>query len=300
MKIAILFIFICLLASVFYPISTVASDDETDNTSSNVTLSVTVPTLLPSGGGGGGGGPVYSMKMNLFGNNTEGSIGYNGGLLETIKASSPDGNLSFTLPQGCTALGPDGKWLQYLDVDVYENPPDPPQDKHIIGLPYDFQPNGATFTAPPMELTWHYDPETLGDIPEASLVLAYFDDNAGVWVELDCVVDPVTHTIKAKISHFTVFAILGNIPAVKPTSTTTATSTATVITTSSTPTSTATITATSTTAVTPVQTSTNIININTTTTPVTPSMATYWWVVIVVGTLLVITPIILLVRRRRD
>lgn len=176
----------------------------------------TFTTSATGGGGGGGGAPSYTIDTNLFGQEGTNLISSTGEVLKTIEGTSSDGNLGITLPKGCTALGPDGKRLQTLNVNAYEDPPDPPSGANIIGLTYDFQPNGATFEDPPMVLTWHYDPDTLGDISEESLVLAYYDDDAGVWVELECEVDTENNTITAKVTHTTIFALLGTVPLPPP------------------------------------------------------------------------------------
>ena len=157
--------------------------------------------------------PKFTIKTNLLGSEQTQYISSSGKILQMIEASTPDGTLTIRLPQGTTALDSGGKRLTTLNVELYENPPNPPEGARFIGIPYDFQPEGATYTDPPMEITWRYDPDTLGDIPEESLVLAYYDDNADVWIELDCRVDMVNHVITATVPHFTFFAILGWVPA---------------------------------------------------------------------------------------
>ncbi|GAI53974.1 unnamed protein product, partial [marine sediment metagenome] len=69
-------------------------------------------------------------------------------------------------------------------------------------------PDGATFD-PPLTLTFEYEESELPeDANEDDLVIAYWDEGAEEWVELDCTVDPVTNTISAEVSHFTTFAII--------------------------------------------------------------------------------------------
>jgi len=116
------------------------------------------------------------------------------------------------------ALDKDGNPLDSLDVSIDKSPPDPPEGAHIIGLPYVFSPEGATFD-PPITFTWSYDPDALPEgVAEEDLVLAYYDEDAGEWVELDCVVDTVNNTITASVAHFTTFAIIGSVtpPVVVP------------------------------------------------------------------------------------
>ena len=46
---------------------------------------------------------------------------------------------------------------------------------------------------------------------EEDLVLAWYDEAANKWIELDCVVDTENNTITASIAHFTTFAIIGAV-----------------------------------------------------------------------------------------
>ena len=170
-----------------------------------LTLTVTTPAAA---GGGGGGAPTYYTETDLFGTEARFRIDSDGEILKTIEATSGDGNLTITIPKGTIALGKDGKRLKSLEAAIDESPPDPPVNAHIIGLPYVFSPEGATFD-PPITFTWTYDPEALPEgVAEEDLVLAYYDEDAGEWVELDCVVDTENNTITASISHFTTFAMI--------------------------------------------------------------------------------------------
>ncbi|GAJ13821.1 unnamed protein product, partial [marine sediment metagenome] len=124
---------------------------------------------------------------------------------------SEDGMLTLTIPRGTIALDKDGKRLKGLEVAVNEIPPDPPEDAHIIGLVYDFGPAGATFN-PAITFTWSYDPDALPEgVAEEDLVLAYYDEAIGEWVDLPCVVDTENNIITAYVEHFTTFAIIGAV-----------------------------------------------------------------------------------------
>ncbi len=165
------------------------------------------PTPTPSGGNGAE--PIYSGKADFFGSDKTFYTDYKGKVWKTVEATSEDGNLTVTIPKGTTALGEDGKRLKTLEIAINEDPPAPPEDTNIIGLPYDFGPTGATFE-PPITFTWSYDPDALPEgVFEENLVLAYYID--GQWVELECVVDTETNTITTLVSHFTTFAIIGSV-----------------------------------------------------------------------------------------
>lgn len=176
------------------------------------TLTLTVTTPAPAAGGGGGGGtPTYYTKTNLFGTEKSFRIDSDGEVQQTIEATSKDGNLNITIPKGTIALDEDGKRLKSLEVVIDESPPDPPEDAYIIGLPYEFEPGGATFD-PPITLEYTYDPADIPEgVAEEDLVIAYYDKEAGEWVELPCTVDTETHTITASVEHFTTFAIIGSV-----------------------------------------------------------------------------------------
>jgi len=200
-------------ATITFYVDGVAADETAEWHSGGITeLDLTATSLAPYV-------PPYTppaaptVDTNLFG--TEGSFETNsaGELQETIVATSADGNLTITIEEGTICLDIEGEPLETLEGAVDETPPDPPVDSHIIGLAYDFGPDGATFD-PPITLTYIYDPEALPDV--ADLFLAYYDEETGEWVELPCTVDSVNHTITASVAHFTTFAIIGWVPPVPP------------------------------------------------------------------------------------
>jgi len=165
----------------------------------------------PSGNGAGGGEPTYSGKGDLFGTDETFYTDYSGEVQKTVEATSEDGNLTITIPKGTVALGKDSKRLKTLEVAVDESPPDPPGDVHIIGLAYDFGPAGAMFQ-PAITLTWSYDPNTLPkDVPEESLIVAFYNRDVGEWIGLVCVVNTETNTLTASVTHFTSFCVMGSV-----------------------------------------------------------------------------------------
>jgi len=159
-----------------------------------------VPTPAPT--------PVPTpIELNL-----SDSIGEDGVVTETIEQTFADGAASIKVPEGTIALSSEGTPLEAIEVVPVDEPPEPPADTNVIGLAYDFGPDGATFD-PPITITLVYDPALLPEgVAEEDLVIAYFDVGTGTWRELECVVDPATNTITAQVIHFTVFAILAEIP----------------------------------------------------------------------------------------
>ncbi|MFC1950471.1 hypothetical protein ACFLWD_02270 [Chloroflexota bacterium] len=165
-------------------------------------------TVVIAAGGGGGIVPAADIETNLFGDESTFSINEDGEIQETIEATSEEGDLTITIPEGTIALDEDGNPLGSLEIDVDENPPDPPEEVYIIGLAYDFGPDGATFD-PPITITFTLDLDDLPDgVDPEDLVLAFWDGDE--WVELDGDVDVEngTITITADVEHFTTFAVI--------------------------------------------------------------------------------------------
>ncbi len=176
-------------------------------------LSVTIAPPPPPGGVGV---PPTYVEMTLFGIETKFRISDEGKILKTIEATSADGMLTIIIPKGTIALDKEGDPLDSLEAAVDESPPDPPEDAHIIGLAYDFGPDGATFD-PAITLEYTYDPAEIPEgVAEEDLVLAYYDEAADKWVEVDCVVDTENNIITASVEHFTSFAIIGAVPPPPP------------------------------------------------------------------------------------
>jgi len=169
-------------------------------------LSVTITP--PSYGEPGAPPPAPpTIETNLFGTEESFSISDEGEIQETFTATSEDGKLTLTIEEGTIALDKDEEPLGSLEAAVDASPPDPPEGGNIIGLAYDFGPDGATFD-PPITLEYTYDPDDIPEgVAEEDLVIAYYDEDAGEWVELDCVVDTENNTITASAEHFTTFAI---------------------------------------------------------------------------------------------
>jgi len=191
LKKILLSLVLLLLLAVLPPVAAVANGIVTiENATMPVMVSVIPrPAIAPGGGNGGSGETVYTPE-------------------------SPDGKVEITVPGDTVIRNSAGGVIPgyRVRVDDYPNPPAPPVDSHIIGLAYDFQPAGATFS-PPVTLTFTL-PEGI-DI--SGLVLAFYDTATGEWVLLESTIDTEMGTITASMSHFTVFAVLAIPPAVEPT-----------------------------------------------------------------------------------
>jgi hypothetical protein len=130
---------------------------------------------------------------------------------EGVTALSDDELCRLEIPKDTICRKANGVAPHELTIESMEEseiPSPPTEDSHIIGLAYDFGPDGVTFDTP-VTLEYEYDPEDIPDgINEEDLVMAYYDESTGEWVELVCTVDTQDDTITALVEHFTTFAII--------------------------------------------------------------------------------------------
>jgi len=183
-----------------------------ETTRADLSVTIAVPPPPPAVGGGGGGAPTVPAGTT----DIRGMVTAAGRFTETVTAISEDGLCTLTIPEGTIGLTKDLEPLTEITNLLMDNPPPPPEDAHVIGLAYDLGPGGATFD-PPITLTFSYDTSDIPEgIAEEDLVVAWYDQAAGEWVELDCVVDTENNTITASVPHFTTFAIIGEAPAPAP------------------------------------------------------------------------------------
>ncbi len=178
-----------------------------------VDLSVTIPIpVVPQGGGGGES--TYLVRASFFGEAVVMKVSKSGKLQEGVEMTSGDGALTFVIHGGTYILDKDGNPQSRLTVEVNDNPPSPPEDANIIGLVYDFSPDGTTFS-PPAEMVWEYNPNELAEgVAEEDLIIAFYDGNK--WITLDGIVDTESNTITVFVHHFTEFAVISLKPIPMP------------------------------------------------------------------------------------
>jgi VCBS repeat-containing protein len=122
--------------------------------------------------------------------------------------TTPDGRVTLDIPAGTGLRDANGDTLLNMAAEPMVPPPEPPPGNAVI-LAYEFGPAGATFR-PPLTLTMAFDPASLPDNMTAEdLRIAYFDGKQ--WQNLAATLDTRTMTLTARISHFSVYAILGKI-----------------------------------------------------------------------------------------
>lgn len=158
---------------------------------------------------GPGPPPVYYLRVNLWGEKFRVPVSAAGMVQADLEAVSADEMVTLRIAKGVLALTKDGRRLEEIEVWLMAQPPPLPENGYIIGIAYDFIPDGATFK-PYIELEIRYDPSQIPDgIDEEDLLIAYYDVEAAEWLELDGVVDTVGNTVTAEVSQLTAFAILG-------------------------------------------------------------------------------------------
>lgn len=148
------------------------------------------------------------------GGGTSGVTTSGGVFTQAVSFQSSDKNLKVDIPRNTVGKTKGGDPLPEVRITAVPLPPDPPKNAGFIGLSYDLEPDGATFD-PPITITFTYNENWLpsGLSPE-SLDVGYYDTDTGQWVMLDAkdlTIDPVTKTIKAKISHFTYYSVIARM-----------------------------------------------------------------------------------------
>ncbi len=151
---------------------------------------------------------------NPFGSTVRGSINFMGQVFAAINACSKDQNVTLGIPVRTYARDENGRPLSRIDIYPVEALPPAPAGAVIVGTPYEFGPDNATFS-PAILLTWQYDPANMpSGADAASLKIAFWDEGNGTWVPLEGgAVDAVKHTIAVKISHFSAYAVISRKPA---------------------------------------------------------------------------------------
>jgi len=274
--------------------------------STHLTAIGTVTVLAPSSGG------IVNPPINVGVINPSPS----GVVLNDVSVTSTDMETGLEIESGTIAKDKNGNPLQSVRIDPLANVPPLPEGEDVVGIPYEFSPNGATFY-PAITITFSYDPSLVSNTTELKIVFW----NGSEWVELtDVVVDETTGIVTGKTTHFTKFALITvpkpivttTTPTITPT--VTPTETTPVVTATTIPTQTTTITPTVEPTVEPTQTTTSTVT-TTTTTPIqtiSPTQTTtptttiepdgtnkVTWLIAGIAVILILALVIFLVKNRR-
>ena len=263
-----------------------------------------------SGGASSGGGGAQPSTPTPTPAPVSGTgSAYVGGIITTtgvftqsVTLQSSSGIATVIIAAGTTGTL-NGVPLGTITVAPQSTPPPPTTSSNIIGVTYDFGPNGAAFN-PPISMTISYDSANIPiGVSETSLVLAYYDTAAGQWVTIqDGVVDTIKHTITVPVSHFTLFTALAPFATPIPSPSPVPSPTPTPIQTTSaivSPTSLALAPPSLTPILTPTTTVTPDRPVSPSTTPVKPANTFNWaWVIGIVVAAIVAISVMMVIRRR--
>ena len=108
----------------------------------------------PGYGYGGGGSPPEGVTFIYDYINPENRF------VKDVIAKSWDKKVSLLMKERTIAETSIGTPLAWVSIKPMVNPPEPPEDASIIGIPYDLKPDWATFS-PPARITFKYDPASI-------------------------------------------------------------------------------------------------------------------------------------------
>ena len=130
--------------------------------------------------------------------------------------TSEDEMLRLAIPEGTIVLDKDGELLTSLELTVNDTPLPSPPEADIVGLPYDLGPHGTTFDQP-ITITCSYATyEIPPGVAEEDLVMGYYDDDTGQWLELPSVVDIANATVSTLTDHLSTYTIIAPVPPIAP------------------------------------------------------------------------------------
>lgn len=179
------------------------------------------PTPTPGGGGGPakdrGSGLTYNPNApaapEIFTGQASLTTSTTGVVLAPVMVMTENEIGAVTVPEGTTARDGAGNPLGEVtcaEVAPAEIPPAPPGTTVAIALACG--PAGATFD-PPAVLTYTLSAEEWAGIDEGAIFsVMWYNPEAGGWQEIATTVDPVTRTITAEVSHFSLYALTWTVP----------------------------------------------------------------------------------------
>ena len=197
----------------------------------------------PSGGGGGGGGspsgggpsgptepsgPVaYEGTGSLMTDST-------GIVVQSIAVSAVDGVATVIVPAGVQALDANGNPLTEVGIEPLASDAVPAVPTGAVfafaGYAYVASPAGATFD-PAITLTLEIPEDVWNtlDLESEQLSVKWYNEETGLWEDVPTTFDPETRTVRATVTHFSIFALFTEpieatvTPIETPTTTTTTT-----------------------------------------------------------------------------
>jgi len=139
-----------------------------------------------------------------------GYISDTGEFIKDAFVQSRDRRATVTIRKGTTGLSSEGDPLSEITIVRMDKPPLPPVNAEVIGLVYDFRPEGASFDEPVTIRLTYDDAGIPAGAAEANLVVAVWDRAPAKWIQLDSTVDPENNIVAADATHFTPYAVMAN------------------------------------------------------------------------------------------
>jgi hypothetical protein len=170
----------------------------------------------PSDGGGSGSGGNEDRIFLL-----QYMTGAPGVFTSELNAKSYDGLFRLTFPKGIKAQTAEGGVLSFITITPVTQTADAqlelelpaPERADFVGLPYELNPDGVTFTPAIIATILYKEDQIPAGISEKDLFIARWDVENKKWIALErSDVDTDQNTITALLHHFSVYAILGNEP----------------------------------------------------------------------------------------
>ncbi|OGO30988.1 MAG: hypothetical protein A2Z29_01185 [Chloroflexi bacterium RBG_16_56_11] len=199
--------------------STQSPGGGTTFTKSSSTFTLSAVPVSPGGGGGGGGVAGVTFISDV--------VTPEGKFTRAVTARSFDNIVSLAIERDVIGRSSTGLALSWIGITEATSPPAAPEQASIVGLAYNFTPDGATFV-PPILVTFSYSAAAVPTgFNEEDLTIAYYDTAEGSWTDIEGItLNTAANTISGNISHFTAFAVIAATapePAPAPTVTPTVT-----------------------------------------------------------------------------
>jgi hypothetical protein len=207
-----------------------------------ITIIATAPTPAPTGGGGGGGSPSGGGPSGPT--EPSGPVAYEGTgslmtdstgiVVQSIAVSAVDGVATVIVPAGVQALDANGNPITEIGVEPLASDAVPAAPAGAVftfaGYAYEASPAGATFD-PAIALTMQIPEDVWNnlDLTSEQPVVKWYNEETGLWEDVPTTFDAATRTVRATVTHFSIFALFTEpVPeTTTPTDTATTTTTAT-------------------------------------------------------------------------
>jgi hypothetical protein len=211
----------------------------------NVSIAAVEPTPTPTyrpGGGGGGGSPSGGGPSGPT--EPSGPVAYEGTgslmtdstgiVVQSIAVSAVDGVATVIVPAGVQALDANGNPITEVGVEPLASDAVPAAPAGAVftfaGYAYEASPAGATFD-PAIALTMQIPEDVWNnlDLTSEQPVVKWYNEETGLWEDVPTTFDAATRTVRATVTHFSIFALFTEpVPeTTTPTDTATTTTTAT-------------------------------------------------------------------------